>query len=113
MERKGDLYIPVPIKRYPEILNIDGIGKREGRNIVISTLIGILLSGIVMILTKNILLPLAIIIFISFCSYIFQKKDLTNRNTIDRVKISHRFKKSQKVYLYKYHNIYEGVKQKD
>lgn len=106
--KKGDLYIPVRIKRYPEFWNIDGIGKKELRGILIMTGVGIIVGVISGVITQIILFPLLFVILFPSGAYMFLKKDLTNRNTIDKIRISKRFKKSQKRYDYKYYNIYEA-----
>lgn len=100
------LYIPVNIKKRKEIL--EGIGKKEIVEIVISTLVGIFI-GIILFFIKNnnpMYLILSAFIFGSG-AFVFLKKDNTNRNTIDKLKLYFEFVNSQKRYNYKYKNIYE------
>lgn len=100
------LYIPVNIKKRKEI--IEGIGKKEIRQIVITTLIGIFIGAILFFLKNNNPAYLIMTAFIfGSGSYVFLKKDPTNRNTIDKLKLYINFTKSQKRFHYKYKNIYE------
>lgn len=111
MSKKGKLYISVRIKRHHEVLNINGIGVKEAKNIVIFTVIGLALGIMVALIYMNPIYLFVIITLFSGGSYIFLKKDEMNRNTIDKLRLSREFSKSQKRFYYKYHNIHEKVKE--
>lgn len=99
------LYIPVPIRKNKEIA--EGIGIQEVIKIAILVAIGVVVGLILFIPTKqvyNLVLPP---LFLLMFGIIFYKKDITNKNAIDRIKEMINFSKSQKVYRYRYYNIYE------
>lgn len=106
MEEKETLYIPVKIRKRKE--HIQGIGGKELYQIAILVVIGAIV-GIALHFIKGmditfVFFPIALF---GFAGYIFLKKNQYNQNTIDLLLLIIRFSKSQKIYKYKYHNIYE------
>lgn len=109
MDNKGDLYIPISVKKRKEFLGIDGIGGKEAIGVGISIGVGLVIGLILFFISSMnpFFLFMPIFIFGS-AGYIFLRKDKTNRNSIDKVKLLIDFMKSQKRFYYKYYNIYEG-----
>jgi len=109
-EHNKQLYIPVQIRKRKEI--VEGIGRKEIHQIIIAILIGALIGIILFFLNNN--NPLYLIMAIFTCgsaAFIFLKRDATNRNTIDKIKLYIDFINNQKRFYYKYVNIYEKNKE--
>lgn len=103
------LYIPVAIRKKKEIA--EGIGWLELIKIGILSAIGLVL-GIVLFVTTGAKTEQIYVLILPPClgfmfGFIFLKKDITNKNSVDRILEWIAFNKSQKQYRYRYHNIWE------
>lgn len=104
MKRK-ELYIPVNIRRRKEIA--DGIGKEELLKITLLTGIGLGIGIFLFVLGGEIFSVLLPPVITGMGGAIFLRKDMTNQSVLDRIHHLMEYSRSQKTYLYKYHNIYE------
>lgn len=104
--KKKDLYIPVNVPDRNEI--IPGFGTMElticGSAIMMAVIIAIIMyisevNVLYAVGTATVIITLAILIF---------RKDKYGENLLFKTKYVIAFHKSQKKYMYKYHNIYEG-----
>lgn len=105
-ENIHSLYIPVNIKRRKEW--VDGFGAKELKYTIIWSIIG-LIYGLIMyfIKDKEMMYIIFSVILFAGSTVILTRKDKTNRSTIDYILMNYKFMNSQKIYKYKYHNIYE------
>lgn len=104
MKRK-ELYIPVNIRKRKEIA--DGIGKAELLQIIVMAGIGLLVGLIIFAVKGGIFSIMLPPIILGMAGVIFLRKDMTNQSVLDRIHHLMEYSKGQKIYFYKYHNIYE------
>lgn len=102
----SNLYVPINVRRRKEY--VDGFGKPELIITCIWGLIGGAVGLFLFLLNQNdpIYLVVSLIIFPA-ATFMFVKKDKTNRSTVDHLKAYYLFSRSKKRFDYKYHNIYE------
>lgn len=102
---KSNLYIPVNIRRRKEYT--DGFGKEELIVTITWGLIGIAVGIFLYLIMHELLTIIISVVVFSGGAFVFNRKDKTNRSSIDHIKASIDFAKSTKRYDYKYNNIYE------
>ena len=105
-ENKKDLYIPLNVPDRKEL--ISGFGTIELVISGIILLISVLIVIVAYVMEFNILYALLIAISLFTVVVMFVRKDKYGENLIYKTKYVIRFNKSQKMYQYQYHNIYEG-----
>lgn len=106
-EKKGPLDIPINVP--PRDYVISGLGVPEIIKIVICSLIGLSIGIYIYTLTDSIY-PCFIVPTITGClGYVIFRRDNHTENMIDKFGFMIEFRKSQKIYEYQYHNIYEDV----
>lgn len=109
-EPKKTLYIPVNVRRRKEL--VDGFGKKECIQTVITVGIGIVLGFLFYSTTKELMYQILTPIILGMGAVTFLRKDAANQSLIDKIVALIEFLKEQKRYYYQYHNIYEGDREK-
>lgn len=100
-----ELYIPVNTLDSDDF--ISGIGSKE-LTIIISVLFGVLIIAVLIVaFTSNIFVSVVVCIGCIGLTIISIRRDIYNESLITKLKVIYRFYKAQKIFEYKYHNIYE------
>lgn len=108
-EKKGPLDIPVNVPPIDYI--VTGIGWSEVAKIAVTIMIGLGIGIYIFIMTGNIYTCLILPVITGTLGFVTFRRDNHTENLIDKLGFLIEFKKSQKVYDYEYHNIYEDVEE--
>lgn len=104
-ENKKPLYIPINTPDYDAIMS--GIGSIELAIFGTAAIIIIVFGITVAASFNNTILAVLICLFLMFMVIVSVRRDAYNENLLKKIKIIHKFSKSQKRYEYYYYNIYE------
>lgn len=99
-EKREGLYIPQGIKTRVEIY--DGYGKEELFITIVVTLITMVVSGLIYLLSKNVVVSVVMVLVMISASVMMLTKDINNLSVVDQVIFMVKYVKSQKVYPYEY-----------
>jgi hypothetical protein len=109
--KEKELYIPVNAPDAEDY--VQGIGNKEISIITLVSAVTLIGAVIAISLTRNMLVPIfATGIIITF-AVMLVKRDIYGETPIKKVKVWLDYIKSQKMYHYKYHNIYEEHRGED
>lgn len=103
-ESKNTLYIPVNTPDYDAI--ISGVGSIEMTIFGVSAVL-IIVIGLMIAQFSNTLVAVWIAGLLGCAVVLTIRRDNCNENLIKKISIFRRYIKSQKRYVYLYHNIYE------
>lgn len=105
-EFQRDLYMPVNAPDADDI--IQGVG---GFELYVYTIGFFVCAGLgiwIYFMLKSSMLALSLSIAAFSIVVMVFRRDVYNENLIKKIKVMMRFSKGQKIYEYKFHNIYEG-----
>lgn len=103
---KKDLYIPVNVVERNDI--VSGFGKTELMITVISFLIAVCIGIWIIVSSEKIATAIFLGAMLIAVTIFLIRRDKFDESVIDKLFIIKKYYKSQKRYIYHYHNIYEG-----
>ncbi len=99
-DKNYNLYIPQGLKTRVEIF--DGYAKEELFITIIVTMLAGVISFLIYMLTNKTAISIGTLLVTIAASVIMQTKDKNNISVVDQVGFMIRFRRSQKVFKYKY-----------
>ena len=95
-----ELYIPMGVKPDTELFS--GFGKRELMQSIIGSLCGGVIATLIYLISQNVTYSVVAILAFIVGSVMMTTKDQSNMSVVDQVQNMLRFKRSQKIYPYRY-----------